>query len=312
MANTKNTPATTDHVDVVPATAGPLLADADMALIVRIGNGENVEGVDIAKLDRDVITGLEAAFVATAAGMRDIAGYMGAALALRTWSRVINPATNAPYESEVAFIEERLSHHPFVATAIRRDVIAAITDATDADGKRLTDRRMAELLGVGKSVVNTDRKAAAADTAGPKTGQDGDVDKRGPQTGGQATPDASAAKRYVTQLQSNSTRVKDAEAVMTEEQLLTVVAEARDILTTAVATLRLRFPDTELPTWVAALPIGNPLLTAPPVGPGKLRSGAEGTVATGPALKGAPVDPTAAPVTPATAARRRGSSKASA
>lgn len=285
MSNTKKTPATPDHVDIVPATTGPLLSDADLATIARIGNGENVDGVDIAKLDRDVITGLEAAFVATAAGMRDIAGFMGAALALRTWSRVINPATNAPYESEVAFIEERLSHHPFVATAIRRDVIAAITDATDADGKRLTDRRMAELLGVGKSVVNADRKAAAADAASPENGQDGD--KRGPQTGGQAAPDATAAKRYVAALASNATRVKDAEAVMTAEQLLTVAAEARDILTTALATLRMSHPDVELPAWA------DSITRDMPTAPAKLRSGAEGTVATGPVLAGAPVDPTA-------------------
>lgn len=268
----------TETVEVVTADQGPVFSPEELAAIDTIASGGAVEGIDVHKLDAAIISGIAAGAGAAEKGLRDMAGFMGAALKLRTWTRVIDPGTGTLFASEAAFVEWTLSKTPLLATVARRELLAVIDGITDENGKPLSVRRMGELLGIGKSVVQADRAALAAEG-------DAEGAERGPQTGGQVEPDAKAVKRYVTALQSNATKVRDAEASMTAEQLLAVIAEGKDLVSTAVASLRLRFPDTELPDWTAVL--------ARPTGPGRLRSGAEGTVASGPVLAGAPVDPTA-------------------
>ena len=263
-----------ETVEVVTADSGPVFSAEELAAIDTIAAGGSVEGVDVHRLDATIITGIAAGAGSAEKGLRDMAGFMGAALKLRTWTRVIDPATSTLFASEAAFVDWTLAKTPLLATVARRELLAVIDGITDEHGKPLSVRKMGELLGIGKSVVAADRAALAASEEGAE---------RGPQTGAEVEPDAKAVKRFVTALQSNATKVRDAETAMNAEQLLSVIAEGRDLVTTAVATLRLRFPDTELPDWTAVFTGATGL--------GRLRSGAEGTVATGPALAGAPVDP---------------------
>ena len=274
--------STTDQVEVVENNVGPLLADEDRALIERIASGEAVDSVDVSNLDHVVMVGLHDSLATADGALTDVAGFLGAALKLKTWKRVAR-ADGAPYVSELDFVETQINAHPVVAqilkgTAARQAVVAAVGEITDSKGKPVGLRRMAELLGVSKSQVANDKAAAEGTTA------EGTTADRGPQDGGEVAPNATAAKRFVTALATNATKVRDAEQVMTAEQLIAVASEGRDLVKTAIATLRLRFPEAEVPEWADFL--------AAPAGPGRLRSGAEGTVASGPVLAGAPADPT--------------------
>lgn len=279
-----------EEVEVVTADQGPVFSPEELAAIDTIANGGTVEGIDVHKLDATIITGIAAGAGQAEKGLRDMAGFMGAALKLRTWTRVIDPATSTLFASEAAFVEWTLSKTPLLATVARRELLAVIDGITDETGKPLSVRRMGELLGIGKSVVQADRAALAAG--------EGDAD-RGPQTGGQTVSAPKDVKRHVTGFASAGTRVRDDLQQMTPDQVLAVAEEARDTLSAVIAFATLQ--GVELPDWAVAFAKSNAALngTAKP----KLRSGAEGTVATGPVLAGAPVDP-ATQVTPATAAKR--------
>jgi hypothetical protein len=282
---------------VVPPSEGPVFTAEELAAIDTIAAGGTVDGIDVLKLDAAILTGIASGAGAAEKGLRDMAGYMGAALKLRTWTRVTDPATMTLFASEAAFVDWTLSKTPLLATVARRELLAVIDGITDENGKPLSVRRMAALLGISKSVVAEDRAAIAG---GEDTGEDTGED-RGPQTGGQTVSDPKAVKRHVTGFASAGTRVRDDLQQMTPDQILSVAEEARDTLSAIIAFATLQ--GVELPEWAAGFAKSNAALqgTAKP----KLRSGAEGTVATGPALKGAPVDPTAAPVTPGEAAARR-------
>jgi hypothetical protein len=278
-------------VEVVEADHGPIFSTEELAAIETIANGGTVEGLDVSKLDHTVMCGLHTALETTASALSDVAGFLGAAITLRTWMRVPK-VDGKPYSSELEFVEAQIGAHPVVAqiiggTEVRRAVTAAITNITDASGKRVSDRRMAELLGVKKSTVNSDRNAAEGGTV--DGGEGGEGGERGPQTGGQNTSDATAVKRHVTGYATAGTKVRDDLQVMTPEQIIATAEEARDTLSAVIAFATLQ--GVELPDWAVAFAKSNAALigTAKP----KLRSGAEGTVATGPVLAGAPVDPTA-------------------
>lgn len=288
MTHIENTP------EVVGPEVGPLLADADRAIIERISNGETVDNLDISALDHTVMVGLHTALATVDTALTDVAGFLSAALTLRTWLRVPK-ADGLPYASELEFVEVQISAHPVVAriiegTEARRAVTKAITNVADADGKRISDRRMAELLGVKKSTVNADRNAVDA----PEDTADGA--ERGPQTGGETVSDAKAVKRHITGYGTAGVKVRDDAHLMDAEQLLATINEAKDTLTVALGTLRLNHSDVELPEWTVQW---DSVFGEVDAADRKLRSGAEGTVATGPVLKGAPVDPTAAPAAPA-------------
>lgn len=271
--------------EIVGPEVGPqeILSADDLATLDRIAAGETVDNVDVTKLDHGIQVGLAEALTKADKAMVDVAGFMGAALRVKTWMR-IPKADGTPYLSELDYVETQISAYPVIAailkgTEARQAMVAAISGITDAKGREVSLRRMGQLLGVSKTQVALDRDAAG--TAGE--GGEG-TEARGPQDGGEVAPTTTAAKRYVSALENNAAKVRDAEQVMTAEQLLAVAAEGRDLVKTAIATLRLRFPDAEVPEWAEFL--------AAPAGPGRLRSGAEGTVGTGPVLKGAPVDPT--------------------
>ena len=267
---------TKDQVEIVTADNGPVFSAEELAAIEVIASGGTVEGVDVPKLDAAIIAGINAGAGAAEKGLRDMAGFMGAALKLRTWTRVIDPASNNLFASEAAFVDWTLSKTPLLATVARRELLAVIDGITDENGKPLSVRRMAALLGVGKSVVAEDR-AALADG-------DGDGDARGAQTGGKVASNPKAVKRHVSGFESAGARVRDDLALMDTDQVLKVIEDARDTLSAAIAQAKLA--GVELPEW--AVQLAAHVATKP-----RLRSGAEGTVATGPVLKGAPVDPTA-------------------
>lgn len=280
--NTKNTPATSADVDVVDSTTGPILAAEDLAIIERISNGEAVENVDISALDHSVMVGLHSALDTADSALTDVAGYLGAALQLKTWQRVAK-SDNTPYTSELDFIETQINAHPVVrqileGTAARQAVVAAVGTITDKDGKPVGLRRMGELLGVSKSQIALDKAAAAQGASGAEGGE------RGPQTGGQDAPTKTSVKRHVSGFEAAGVRVRDDLASMDTAQVLKVIEDARDTLSAAIAQAKL--VGVELPDWAVDL---APHITPKP----RLKSGAEGTTATGPALKGAPVDPTA-------------------
>jgi hypothetical protein len=269
-----------ENVEVVAAEVGPMFSQDELAAIETIANGGTVTGVDVSTLDNTVMIGLHKALKSTATALTDVAGFLGAALQLRTWQRVMK-SDNTPYTSELDFIESQIHAHPVVAqilqgTEARRAVTAAITNITDDKGKRISDRRMAVLLGVKKSTVNEDRNAGTGDAEGAE---------RGPQTGGQTVSDATAVKRHVTGFGNAGTRVRDDLQQMTPEQVLLVLEEARDTLCSAIAFATLQ-NGIELPDWAIAFAksSGAHIGTAKP----KLRSGAEGTVATGPVAPAAP------------------------
>jgi hypothetical protein len=277
-----------DQVDVVGSEVGPLLSDDDRALIERISAGETVD-VDVSALDHAVMVGLHSALKTADDALTDVAGYLGAALELRTWQR-IPKADNTPYTSELDFVETQIAAHPAVAaiirgTSARKAVVAAIDGITDDKGRPVSLRRMGELLGVSKSQVALDKGDAQGASGAAAEGGD-----RGPQTGGQTVSDKKAVRRHVTGFAAAGTRVRDDAAEMTDDQLLEVIDDARDTLGVALAIAKKR--GMELPSWAAAvIKAGGISVTDTPAA--RLRSGAEGTIATGPVLKGAPVDPAA-------------------
>lgn len=306
MSDNNNTPATTPAVEIVAADSGPVFTDAELAAIDTIASGGTVDGIDVHKLDATIISGIKSNAAKADAAMVDLAGFMGAALKLRTWTRVIDPATDNLFASEAAFTAWTLAKYPMLATVVRRELLSVIDGITDANGKPLSGAKLGGLLGISRQTVSDERKIIDGADSDSDTGDSGA--ERGPQTGGQTASTPAAVKRHVTGFASAGTRVRDDLQGMTPEQVLLVASEARDTLSATLAFAQLQ--GIELPEWAAAFVKSTAALqgTAKP----KLRSGAEGTVASGPVLAGAPVDPTAAAVTPATAAARRNGKRASA
>ena len=290
-----------ENVEIVSADSGPIFSVEELAAIDTIAAGGTVDGIDVHKLDATILTGIASGAGAAEQGLRDMAGYMGAALKLRTWTRVVDPATKTLFASEAAFVDWTLGGFPLLATVARRELLAVIDGITDENGKPLSVRRMGALLGIGKSAVQEDRAALAA-------GENGDTDEngepRGPSTSGETVSDAKAVKRHITGYGAAGTRVRDDLDQMTPDQILATAEEARDTLSAVIAFARLQ--GVELPDWAVTFAKSNAALngTAKP----KLRSGAEGTVGTGPVAPAAPAAPEApaAPAKPKPTPRKAG------
>jgi hypothetical protein len=279
----------TDGIEIVGPETGPVFSQDEMNAIETIANGGSIDGLDVHKLDASIIAGIKAGMGKAEAALVDVTGYLGAALKLRTWTRVIDPATDNLFASEAAFTEWTLSKYPLLATVLRRELLTVIDGITDANGKVLSGAKLGGLLGISRQTVHDERKARED---GEDTG-----DARGPQTGGETVSDSKAVKRHITGFATAGTKVRDDAHLMDAEQLLSTIAEAKDTLTVALGTLRLNHRDVELPDWVTDW---DRTFGEVEVADRKLRSGAQGTVATGPVLAGAPVDPAnpAKPVAP--------------
>jgi len=287
-----------DNVEIVSAETGPVFSQDELAAIETIASGGSIAGLDVHKLDASIIAGINAGMGKAEAALVDVTGYLGAALKLRTWTRVIDPATDNLFASEAAFTEWTLSKYPLLATVLRRELLTVIDGITDANGKVLSGAKLGGLLGISRQTVHDERKARED---GEDTGE-----ARGPQTGGETVSDSKAVKRHITGFATAGTKVRDDAHLMDAEQLLATISEAKDTLGVALATLRLNHADVELPDWVT---MGWDRMFGEVVeADRKLRSGAAGTVRTGPVLAGAPVDP-ANPAKPVPAKPKPGAAR---